>query len=220
MVSQEKILLRSEYRRIRKNYMQMIRRDFEKYLVPKDVVNYIPNIPRIVSDDVLFKNATAGRLRGSINKLERYINSYKRYRNTWEKLDDAILRKYESMLTDYITDFDPPRKTRAQNIMNSLKNRISSSKRERYFVSRRIEKRYEELRKDTNRYVYYYGKKDGDDASIILRELFAIVIRDIFKPANDEDKFFHRIWSEIENDLAEISGDTGVDDVYNEVFEV
>ena len=219
MVSQEKILLRSEYRRIRKNYMQMIRRDYEKYLVPKDVVNYIPDIPRIVSDDVLFKNATAGRLRGSINKLSRYISAYKRYRNTWEKLDDAILRKYESMLTDYITDFDPPRKTRAQNIMNTLRNRISS-KRERYFVSKRIEKRYEELRKDTNRYVYYYGKKNDDDTNIVLRELFAIVIRDIFKPANDEDKFFHRIWSEIENDLADISGDTGIDDMYNEIFEV
>ena len=211
--------MRSEYRRIRKNYMQMIRRDYEKYLVPKDVVNYIPDIPRIVSDDVLFKNATAGRLRGSINKLSRYISAYKRYRNTWEKLDDAILRKYESMLTDYITDFDPPRKTRAQNIMNTLRNRISS-KRERYFVSKRIEKRYEELRKDTNRYVYYYGKKNDDDTNIVLRELFAIVIRDIFKPANDEDKFFHRIWSEIENDLADISGDTGIDDMYNEIFEV
>lgn len=219
MVSQEKILLRSEYRRIRKNYMQMIRRDYEKYLVPKDVVNYIPDIPRIVSDDVLFKNATAGRLRGSINKLSRYISAYKRYRNTWEKLDDAILRKYESMLTDYITDFDPPRKTRAQNIMNTLRNRISS-KRERYFVSKRIEKRYEELRKDTNRYVYYYGKKNDDDTNIVLRELFAIVIRDIFKPANDEDKYLHRIWSEIENDLADISGDTGIDDMYNEIFEV
>lgn len=219
MVSQEKILLRSEYRRIRKNYMQMIRRDYEKYLVPKDVVNYIPDIPRIVSDDVLFRNATAGRLRGSINKLSRYISAYKRYRNTWEKLDDAILRKYESMLTDYITDFDPPRKTRAQNIMNTLRNRISS-KRERYFVSKRIEKRYEELRKDTNRYVYYYGKKNDDDTNIVLRELFAIVIRDIFKPANDEDKYLHRIWSEIENDLADISGDTGIDDMYNEIFEV
>ena len=215
----EKQALRAEYRRLRRNYRQMTRRDYDKYLIPKDITRFIPDIPRIISDPTAFKNAAVSRLEGAIRHLERNIQGYRNYRSTFEKLDDAYLRRYEAEITNALLGINAFNqvahqlrhdsntvKMRARKIWNYLKSEISSNKRIRHFVAQRILKRWLYLVTDTARYIYGYFTDSG-----LAEQAFKKVIVDIFRPEDGEDGYFVSVWVNIADSIDMM--DDGMDDL-------
>ena len=204
----EKQALRAEYRRIRRNYRQLLRRDYEKYLVPDDVSRYIPRIPAIIENERLFKNAAISRIAGAVRRLNKAIAGYKAYRLTFERLDDAYLRRYESKIIDVMTDTNPPFKVRARRIWEKLKTNISNSKRDRHLIAARILKRWTALNEFTNRYIF-----ESLQPSMEFKrwEYFLEVITLIFRPYSNEDTKFKKLWDDIDRDLQQ-TGDDGIDD--------
>lgn len=207
-VSQEKQYLRAEYRRIKRNYRQMIARDYKKYLMPNDVARYVPETPAIISDDTLFRNAAVSRIAGAVRKLVSYINRYRAYRNTFEKLDDAVLRKFFSYLINIITstrrDINDVNKARATRVLQFLEQNIKGD--DKYIVSRRIGKRWQDVVMLTDRYIF-----DSDTDPIALHIKFSDAIAAIFNPMPDELNYFKGVWDKIQADLFM---DDGFDDVF------
>lgn len=207
-VSAEKIALRNEYRRIKKNYKQMIRDDYKKYLMPKDVPRYIPETPAILTDDGLFRNAAVSRIQGAIRRLQSYINRYRAYRTTFERLNDAVLRKFFSYLINIITstrrDINETNKARATRVLQYLEQNIKGD--DKYIVSRRIGKRWQNVVELTDRYIF-----DSATDPIQLHIKFSDAISAIFNPYPDETGYFKGVWEKIQADLFL---DDGFDDVF------
>lgn len=219
----EKQALRAEYRRLRRNYRQMIRRDYDKYLIPKDIVRYIPDIPRIISDPTAFKNAAVSRLQGAVRHLERNIQGYRNYRNTFERLDDAYLRRYESEIVKAMNGFpafnevahevraaSSMAKQRASKIWGYISTEIKNNKRIRHLVAKRIAHRWARLVDESAHYIYGYFKDSG-----LAYTAFISVIQQIFEPDDGEDGYFLSVWVNIADSLNLF--DDGMDDV-NEFY--
>lgn len=233
----EKQALRAEYRRLRRNYRQMIRRDYEKYLIPKDITRFIPDIPRIISDPTAFKNAAVSRVQSAVNNLLRNIEGYKRYRTTFERLDDAYLRNFESVIINatngilsepsFVASYNRMIELdkgiavdsllaieRANKILNVLRSEVDKGKIKRHLIAQRILKRWDRLVDMTVKYIYGYsasntsGKKDF--------ALFKAVVTLIFKPDDGEDGYFLSVWENINDILKDAPqfyyGDDGTDD--------
>lgn len=199
----QKEILRNEYRRKRRNYRQMIRRDYDKYLIPNDAARFIPRVPAILTNEKLFKNAALSRIEGAIRRLDKAIAGYKAYRSTFERLDDAYLRRYEAKIIDIMTDTNPPFKVRARKIWEQLKINIPSNKRVRHLVAQRILQRWNMLIIYTDKYIF-----ESLQPSYEFKrwEYYLQVITLIFRPDSKEDKAFYKLWSEIDRELQSDDG--------------
>lgn len=157
----QKQLLRQDYYRIRANFRRMMKRDLNKYLVPKDYINYLPDTPRIITNEKLFKNAAVDRIAGAIRRLQGRIQAYKNYRSRWDTLDDAKLQEYVSKLTEYSSklNLNPDMKLRADRLLEDFGN--SLNKRQRALVSKNITKKWPNVIKETEYYIFGYRKPDS-----------------------------------------------------------
>lgn len=219
-----KAYLREEYRRTRKNYMTMISKDRQKYMIPKkDLQECVPPIPRIISDNALYKNAAVSRLEGALRKLEGAIARYKRKRSRWHTWDDETLRRYEAEIQKAMSEiptfegknsygerlepFELQRgRIRAPDIWSQLKERILNTKRARSVAANRIRSRWDKVVSATIYFLYLWDS-DQEREKARLKDAFRALITVIFQPDGSEDDKYLEVWSDTEQMLDELTND-------------